>query len=152
MIRSPFMLNSPSAPRNVVLDDEAHAVLTDFGLSKEGVDALYGTKRLGFGGEKWGCFIHFISRNICRTMGTEVNQPWFFVIGKQGHIGISSRECSWKLKFYNQTHMYDVMAGTGKACIDTSISGFTIHMLLRSPSIRMNIKHPPWCLSLLIPF
>lgn len=31
-------------PENVVLDDEAHAVLTDFGLSKEGVDALYGTK------------------------------------------------------------------------------------------------------------
>ena len=41
---------TPQAPRNVVLDDEAHAVLTDFGLSKEGVDALYGTKRLG---EKW---------------------------------------------------------------------------------------------------
>lgn len=31
-------------PENVVLDHEAHAVLTDFGLSKEGVDALYGTK------------------------------------------------------------------------------------------------------------
>lgn len=30
--------------RNVVLDEDAHAVLTDFGLSKEGVDALYGTK------------------------------------------------------------------------------------------------------------
>jgi len=31
-------------PENVVLDEDAHAVLTDFGLSKEGVDALYGTK------------------------------------------------------------------------------------------------------------
>ena len=28
----------------MVLDEDAHAVLTDFGLSKEGVDALYGTK------------------------------------------------------------------------------------------------------------
>eukprot|EP00438_Fugacium_kawagutii_P004937 Skav200623 [mRNA] locus=scaffold2029:98474:100030:+ [translate_table: standard] len=33
-------------PWNVVLDEDAHAVLTDFGLSKEGVDALYGTKLL----------------------------------------------------------------------------------------------------------
>lgn len=31
-------------PENVVLDDEAHAVLTDFGLSKEGVDKFGGTK------------------------------------------------------------------------------------------------------------
>lgn len=31
-------------PENIVLDEDGHAVLTDFGLSKEGVDALYGTK------------------------------------------------------------------------------------------------------------
>jgi hypothetical protein len=75
----------------VVLDDEAHAVLTDFGLSKEGVDALYGTKRLGFSGEKWGCFIHFISRNICRTMGTSEPTIMMF-FWKTGQIGISSTE------------------------------------------------------------
>jgi len=31
-------------PENVVLDEDAHAVLTDFGLSKEGVDRVCGTK------------------------------------------------------------------------------------------------------------
>mmetsp|Transcript_27262 Transcript_27262/g.49323 ORF Transcript_27262/g.49323 Transcript_27262/m.49323 type:complete len:622 (+) Transcript_27262:3-1868(+) len=31
-------------PENVVLDEDCHAMLTDFGLSKEGVDNLQGTK------------------------------------------------------------------------------------------------------------
>lgn len=31
-------------PENVVLDDDAHALLTDFGLSKEGVEGMQGTK------------------------------------------------------------------------------------------------------------
>eukprot|EP00930_Biecheleria_cincta_P034412 TRINITY_DN23789_c0_g1_i1.p1 TRINITY_DN23789_c0_g1~~TRINITY_DN23789_c0_g1_i1.p1 ORF type:complete len:795 (+),score=100.36 TRINITY_DN23789_c0_g1_i1:97-2481(+) len=31
-------------PENVVIDDESHALLTDFGLSKEGVEGLQGTR------------------------------------------------------------------------------------------------------------
>lgn len=31
-------------PENVVIDDDAHSLLTDFGLSKEGVEGLQGTK------------------------------------------------------------------------------------------------------------
>lgn len=31
-------------PENIVIDDQSHAMLTDFGLSKEGVEGLHGTK------------------------------------------------------------------------------------------------------------
>lgn len=55
----------------MVLDEDAHAVLTDFGLSKEGVDALYGTKCHGMDQvfKLFGSILRVIFQNLSVPQG-----------------------------------------------------------------------------------